>query len=217
MTMTDTASTNRREELRQKVRSKIVALQNGYLNNRSAEVASLARLRRGIHTLPGSDPAIWAETLEGLPNEKYTGDNPTAMEQAVHATLCLYAIHQQGRRAEPMHQSGRTHSFGHATRSLGASIGAEDAVRRRFEALATATSFEETLHHARGLVTQLRAAKIPLDYGQFALDLEDLQKPSRADSVRLRWGRDYYSFSKKEADSSTDETPRPGTTTGEDQ
>lgn len=217
MTIIDAAPTNHREELRQHVRNKIVPLQNGYLNNRSDVVASLARLRRGVHTLPGSDPSIWTETLKDLPPEKYKGDNPTAMEQAVHAALCLYAIHQQGRRTEPMHQSGRTHSFGHATRSLGTSIGAEDAVRRRFEALATASSFEETLHHARGLVTQLRAAKIPLDYGQFALDLEDLQKPSRADAVRLRWGRDYYSYTKKEAGPSTDETPRPGTTTGEDQ
>ncbi len=61
--------------------------------------------------------------------------------------------------------------------------------------------------HARGLVTQFRAAPIPLDYGQFAVDLLDWQDPTRRTGVRLRWGRDYYRAEHATENPSTTDAP----------
>lgn len=198
---------------------RVAALQRGYLNNESGSVASLARLRRAITAEPGADPTIWGETLEGIP-EQYGGrDTASPAERAVHAALCLYALHQQGQRQpqQKMHRAGPENRFGHAIARLSGrsatsdpsdsatrstSQNTEKAVRRRFETLATASSFSETLHHARGLISQLRAAGIPLDYGRFAVDLTLLQSLGSADRVRLTWGRDYYSRSTKTEDAS---------------
>jgi CRISPR system Cascade subunit CasB len=66
------------------------------------------------------------------------------------------------------------------------------AIRRRFDALVTASSFSEVQHHLRGLITQLRSAEIALDYGRLAQDLADLQRPERVQGVRIRWARDYH-------------------------
>ena len=89
-----------------------------------------------------------------------------------------------------MHQPGQ--SIGTAARILSGRAPSEDATRRRFEALGTASTFEEVTHHARGVVSQLRAYGIPLDYGQFADQLVWLLRPATADRVRLAWGRDFY-------------------------
>jgi CRISPR system Cascade subunit CasB len=164
-------------------------LQNGYLDDQPYAVAALARLRRALTAEPGANPEVWAETLQGMPH-KYAGhDKATTHERAAHAALCLYAVHQQG-RGERMHVHGT--SLGRAASRLGRDNRNEAAVHRRFQALATAINVDETLHHTRGLITQLRAASIPLDYGLLAVDLDRLQHPSGEDRVRLRWGRDYY-------------------------
>ena len=93
--------------------------------------------------------------------------------------------------------------LGHAVRRLGPrGSSTETTVRRRFDAVATATTFEGAAHHLRALVGQLRAAKIPLDYGQLADDLLWLQNPTTSHRVRLRWARQYYAAS----DAATDST-----------
>jgi len=176
--------------------------------------ASLARLRQSIGTEPGSDPAIWAQTVAGMPPQ-FQGDDlhATAEEHAVHAALGLYALHQQA-RGEPMHVTGV--GMGRACSRLGRATGNEVAVSRRFHALATASSLQEALHHARGLIGQLRAQSIPLDYALFAVDVARLQYPGLADRVRLAWGRDYYF--KPNVESETEKTGTDGTetiTTGE--
>jgi CRISPR type I-E-associated protein CasB/Cse2 len=79
-----------------------------------------------------------------------------------------------------------------------------EATRRRFEALGTASTFEEVSHHARGLISQFRTHDIPLDYGRFADQLVGLLHPASADRVRLSWGRDFYQPAAGER--TTDET-----------
>jgi CRISPR system Cascade subunit CasB len=73
-------------------------------------------------------------------------------------------------------------------------------VRRRFNAVVTATSFDEVTHHLRAIVSLLRSESIPLDYARFADDLLLLQHRARAESVLRRWARDLYRL-----DSSTDD------------
>ncbi|PPH25478.1 type I-E CRISPR-associated protein Cse2/CasB [Rathayibacter toxicus] len=197
------------------VTHRVEKLQWSYLSphgghGRSTTVASLARLRRAVASAPGADPFVWAETLEGLPIEYQGSDGEaTPAEHAAHAAITLYAVHQQS-KAIGMHQ--RDVSLGRAVARLAHRNPATDAhdsdkqspVLRRFLALGTATSFHETLHHARGLITQLRGASIPLDYGLLAYHLARLQRPSYADGVRLDWGRDYYFFT---SDDTTDKAP----------
>lgn len=205
------------------VTEKVEALQRSYLSThggprRPAATASLARLRRAASRAPGADPLVWGDTLDGLPIEYHGSDGEaTAAEYAAHAAITLYAVHQQSKQTR-MHQRGV--SLGRAVARLatvnapgGATAPQKDAaVVRRFLALGTASSIDETLHHARGLITQLRSAGIPLDYGLLAYHVARLQRPRLSDGVRLDWGRDFY-FSAPVGDAdeapTSAETPEP--------
>jgi len=165
-------------------------LQGRYRANLSTGVSDLAALRRASTAAPGSVPRVWELTLAGLDVPAGTSDEPTDDERAAHAALTLYAIHQQSQSAA-MHRAG--YGLGRSVRALVApDRGNEKAVRRRFEALGTASTFAELMDHARGLVRQFRTAAVPLDYGRLADDLGVLQDPAAAAGVRLRWGREYH-------------------------
>jgi CRISPR system Cascade subunit CasB len=170
------------------VAQRVGALQAHYLAGTSTGVAQLAALRRAVASPVGADPQTWELTVAGV-SPWARDDDATDDERAVHAALTLYALHQQS-RDRPMHRAGS--GLGAAVMALGAATQSNAAVRRRFESLGTAATFSELLHHARGLVRQLRSAAIPLDYARLALDLRDWQDPARSASVRLRWGRDYH-------------------------
>ncbi len=167
-------------------------LQARYRRDDADAVATLAVLRRGVSVPLGRDARLVSLTIAGLYEhpESIRDDEPTAAEHAVYAALTLFAVHQQSHRDAAMHR--RDYSFGRSARLLGRHSGARDAVRARFTALATATNWDETVHHARGLIQQMRAHSIPLDYGQFARDLYGLQFAGGADRVRLVWGRHFY-------------------------
>ena len=180
------------------VDGRVTRLMAGLASGGASAAASLAQLRAAVDREPGTVPAIWGLTIDGVPGRP-VDDEPTAQERAVHAALTLFAVHQQA-RPQPMHQRGV--GFGQAVARLEAQLlgpqarqsGHVSAVRRRFDAIATATTFPEAVHHLRGVVTQLRTASppVPLDYGQLADDLFALQHPARVRSVRLRWARQYY-------------------------
>jgi CRISPR system Cascade subunit CasB len=171
------------------VNTRVTQLQQGYLQRRPAAVAALAQLRRGVGKPVGAIADLWQLTLEGIPLPPRYGEEATTNERAAHTALTLYALHQQSRR-EGMHRPG--HSIGAAARILTRRTPSPEATRRRFQALGTATTFEEVSHHARGLISQFRTLGIPLDYGQFADQLVGLLHPATADRVRLSWGRDFY-------------------------
>lgn len=182
------------------VHQRVLNLQAHYLAGRSSGVSQLAALRRAAMLPVGADPRTWELTVAGV-SPSARDDDPTTDEQAVHAALTLYAIHQQS-RAQPMHRRGI--GLGAAVRALGRVTGTEDAVRRRFEALGTAATFPELLHHARGLVRQLRSAGIALDYARLATDLRDWQDSARTSTTRLRWGREYHRVTSQDAATATD-------------
>lgn len=173
------------------VDKKVRRLQNGYLANRSADVAALARLRRGLGKPAGSVLDI----VEFTHADEFAGtrDEPTFAETAAHLSMTLYALHQQS-QGRPMHQGG--HPLGRSIRALiPAARGekyTEDSVAKRFAMLGTADSPGELTHHLRSMVQLLRAGGVPLDYGQLAADLFNWQRPGSAASVRLRWGRDFH-------------------------
>lgn len=170
---------------------RIERLQAEYLRGTPAARADLARLRRGLGKPAGSVPDIWEMTIGAVPDElTWHRDEPSRAEQSAHATLTLYAVHQQS-LAVPAHVPGV--SFGRAVGRLRLSQNrSEEAVTRRFMAVATAESIGEVLTHVRGLITQLRAERQGLDYARFADDVVSLLSPGRAQRVRLAWGRAFY-------------------------
>lgn len=167
-------------------------------SNESSSRAMLANLRRGIATTPGSIPALWEITFNGLPEELCGRDEePSRGEWAIYTTLTLYALHQQGKEMSqhPMSQEG--HSLGMALRKLISNEDEEKRIKRRFDVAATSDSLEEFAHHLRGLIQLLKSQNIPLDYPSLAEDLYWFQNPDVRDSVRLRWGRDFYRIQNK--------------------
>lgn len=164
-------------------------LQTEYLAGSAAARAQLAQLRRGLGKTAGSVPEIWEITIGAVPRSmQWDRDEPSFAEQAAHAALTLFALHQQS-------MSGPAHmpevSFGQAVGRLARSDPDRgQAVTRRFMAVATATTVDEILQHVRGLVTQLRGRNEGFDYAGFADDILSLLYGSK--DVRLVWGRDFY-------------------------
>lgn len=177
----------------------------GNTNDSSAR-ATLAKLRRGIGRSPGSMPELWEATLKDLPQELMgRGQDPSKGEWAVYTTLTLWALHQQGKDLRQQCMSKGGESFGIALRRLVSDDDEEKRIKRRFDAVSTSNSMEEFSHHLRGLIQLLKGKTIPLDYPALAEDLYWLQFPNTRDSVRLRWGRDFYRPPKSEEDDSKKE------------
>lgn len=174
------------------VQRRAAALQAG--RHRSAVVATLARLRTNTGKEPGTDPAIWSQTVDGVPGTPW-GDGPTPQEWAVHTAMTLFATHQQSRDAG-MHRPGVGLGLAVARLERKQGGGADDervsSLRRRFDAAVTAATPDELAHHLRGLVTQLRGGDEGLDYGLLADDLVQFQQPGKAGDVRRRWARQLY-------------------------
>jgi CRISPR system Cascade subunit CasB len=170
-----------------------------------ATVAALAHLREARSREPGTVPSVWALTMEGAPGSP-RGDDATAEERAIHVAMTAFAAHQQS-RSEPMHRYGGP-TLGMAVGQLERRRPHNDQglspMRRRFNAVVTATSFDEVTHHLRSIVSLLRSESIPLDYARFADDLVLLQLPARADSVLRRWARDLYRLDKSIDDNPTE-------------
>lgn len=162
---------------------------------------TLAVLRRSVMAEPGTEPLLWNWTNYPVPEG--VGDDPTREERAVHASMTLFAVHQQSQPA-CVHQEGQ--GLGAALRRYVYAGGAEEdpAARARFETLVTATTWPELLTHLRSVVGQFRARKIPLDYGMLADDLVTFQRPGGRDIVRRRWSRQYYRITAP----ATDETSK---------
>ncbi|MET7394296.1 type I-E CRISPR-associated protein Cse2/CasB [Dactylosporangium sp. NPDC005572] len=163
-------------------------------------VGAIARLRRCIGRIPGADYTLG--TYLSVPDELLRGRPRTETdaydaEYAVHDAITLYALHQQSRR-ERMHVSGS--GLGVALAALVRKSVSPEGVRRRFAALGTATSYAESIHHLRGLVTMLREHQIPVDYGLLADDLYTLRqpagqppgRPSGRATVQAVWGREFF-------------------------
>lgn len=190
------------------VERSIGSLQADYLADRSRAVAALAHLRRAVGKPITAVPQTWPFSIGPWSESDYSGGDASYAEQACHDALTLYAMHQQG-RPTPMHQAGT--GLGTAVRALGRhQKPADDTTppsRRRFDAVLTATDPVEITRHLRGLVQQMRAQSIALDYAQLADDLFDLQRGQRpAQRVRLRWARELYRVDQQTETASADTT-----------
>ena len=162
----------------------------------SAAVAARAHLRSAAGREVGDVPAIWSYTLDSG-SEKELGQKPTRGERAVHTALTLWALHQ-GSNDVPMNSTWKhERTIGASVRRLaysdmgGRERAEEHPVYKRLCAMIAASTFGSLTVHARGLVSMLGSAEIPMDYGRFAADLYNWQKPERRAGVLRQWGRDF--------------------------
>jgi CRISPR system Cascade subunit CasB len=162
----------------------------------------LAKLRRAAGTLPAERKDVWEVTIGALPHE-LTGEARERAVLAVHTALTLFGIHQQGNRRS-VNKTGV--GFGKAVkRIIEPSRSNEAGVRRRFNALVTASEFTELSRHARNLVQLMHAKGVEFDYPRFAEELYLYQlDPDRRERVRMDWGRDFYASSGSEQNADTD-------------
>lgn len=181
-----------RERLDRAVGNRVNRLQREFLTEELPHArGELAQLRQAVDEPPGISPLVWQLVLEALP-EQFIGtrDEPTAGEWAAHLALTLYAVHQRGNQ-NPMHQIDN--SLGRAAGRLIRTRQAQSqSVKKRYDAVLTATNFTSRRYHLRSLVGLLSAEAIPVDYGRLALDLYQFQKPGGKDTVNRVWGRDFY-------------------------
>lgn len=174
---------------------------------KGSTAASFARLRANVGRAPGTDPAIWSLTIEGLPGA-LDRDAPTAAEYAVHGALTLFAHHQRAVVA-PMHRSDT--GLGKAIRQLETKRGhvGQDGgvspVRRRFDAAVVSPDVRTLLLRLKPLINQLRGDAIALDYGQLASDIYRWHFADGADQTRRRWARQYYHYVSPTDNPATDE------------
>ncbi|MGA3489208.1 type I-E CRISPR-associated protein Cse2/CasB [Micromonosporaceae bacterium DT55] len=148
----------------------------------------LAALRRGLGREAGDVPEMWPYYTRLHPEGRLTREL-----HAEHAALVLFALHQQS-QSILMHGADIGLGTAMARLRISGKVTAE-AVDRRFAAAATATSFAEVTLHLRGLVTQLRGIRQPLDYTRLMRDLRDWQDNDRIATVRRRWGSQYFTLS----------------------
>ncbi|ROT31157.1 type I-E CRISPR-associated protein Cse2/CasB [Micromonospora sp. HM5-17] len=184
----------RRRDLGDHVARTVAALQARVLGTppQPEAVSALARLRRGIGRTPGFDYTLerYLRVPEHLLGYRPPDDaEATDAEYAVHDAVTLYALHQQSRR-EQMHVDGR--GLGQAMADLVLRAAGPEGVRRRFAALGTASTYQESVYHLRSLITMLREHQIPLDYGLLADDLVTLRGPDGRSRVQTIWGREFF-------------------------
>ena len=115
----------------------------------------------------------------------------------MHTALTLWALHQ-GSNDAPMNSTWKhERTIGASVRRLacsdmgGRERAEEHPVYKRLCAMIAAPTFESLTVHARGLVSMFGSAEIPMDYGRFAADLYNWQKPERRAGVLRQWGRDF--------------------------
>lgn len=158
--------------------------------------AMLAQLRQASAAEPGTAPAVWPVTAEGIPELPET--QRLRVEAAIHMALTQFATHQQGQSA-PMYVPKQ--AFGRAVRRLAQGQASDvnkpqdSPIYRRFTAMSMATHLDGLLAHSRGIIAQLRSEGIGFDYARYADDLYWFQVPGQAASVHRRWGRDFHHLS----------------------
>lgn len=204
--MSEAGAATPEDPLGEFVHRTVSGLWHGYHQNRAADVAALAKLRRSYP----HDWKVQAESFAFLGDRFDHGprdeDGASFDERAAAAALALYALHQQSNTTTRMHRRGAEARLGRAAAKLRA-LGRGAGVERRMNAIVTSPSPEATLEHLRGLVQLLRSDAVPLDYAALARNLRAIHTPVGLRSTCIRWSRDFEHGRNDETD---DSNPTPG-------
>lgn len=155
----------------------------------------LAALRRGLGRPAGTVLEMFPFYTCPVDDFAARRGEVSAAQEAEHTALALYGLHQQS-QDRPMHRDSI--GLGRAMLELRRhERSSEAAVDARFQQAFSATSTPALQLRLRGLITQLRDIKQPLDYNQLASDLLHWSRPESRTRVRRRWGLDYYAWTQK--------------------
>ncbi|MFH9862344.1 type I-E CRISPR-associated protein Cse2/CasB [Streptomyces sp. NPDC017202] len=182
--------------------TQITGWQEGYLKDHPRDVAALARLRRGAGREPSVLPDLWTLVDTGPLHIRPEGVRPLGeaelvrAENALHAALTLWALHQQSRgaRMHRPHTPQRPAGLGAAVRRLMPPNDIDEPVRKRLVRAGAAADLTSLSQRLRDLVVLLRRQDVPLDYGLLAGQLYTWQAPGGGDTVRREWGRSFHSW-----------------------
>jgi CRISPR system Cascade subunit CasB len=162
----------------------------------SSGKAILANLRNSIGRPLSQSVAIWPFMFENLPKEFLSrGQSASKKEIAILTTLQLYAMYRQGKQA-PARENGQEKG----SKNIGYSLSAlrvgdsTAAIDRRFNALITATTYDELIHHLRQMLKLLKSkmsSETNIDFGRLAQDLYKFLV-GKDENIRLSWARAYY-------------------------
>lgn len=173
----------------------------------SSGKATLAELRKSIGKPLSETIGVWSTLYDQLPEEFLgQGEQLSKEEKSILHALQILALSEQGSKKSGMMAEeeeidgekvkNRWKNMGHTFRSLRMGENTT-AVDRRFNALITASTFEEFIYHLRQM-TKLMKAKTtaPIHYGKLAEDLYWFQR-GEEERVRLAWAKAYYQRNKK--------------------
>ncbi|MFQ6144176.1 type I-E CRISPR-associated protein Cse2/CasB [Streptomyces seoulensis] len=155
----------------------------------------LAILRRGLSRPAGTVLEMFPFYTCPIDDFAARRGEMSAEQEAEHIALALYGLHQQS-QDRPMHRDGV--GLGRAMLALRRhDRTSEEAVDSRFQQAFSATSTAALQQRLRGLITQLKDIKQPLDYNRLISDLHDWNRPDSRSRVRRRWGLDYYGWTQQ--------------------
>ncbi|MEU1128312.1 type I-E CRISPR-associated protein Cse2/CasB [Streptomyces sp. NPDC005900] len=155
----------------------------------------LAVLRRGLGRPAGTVLEMFPFYTCPVDDFAARRGEVSAEQEAEHIALALYGLHQQS-QDRPMHRDGV--GLGRAMLELRRhERTSEEAVDVRFQQAFSATSAAILQMRLRGLVTQLKDIKQPLDYNCLACDIHHWNRPESRSRVRRRWGLDYYGWTQQ--------------------
>lgn len=172
---------------------------DGYLDDNAQAVAAIAQLAHAVRHEVGEDPAIMPWTVPDMtdtliyPKGVSADSGPTDEEQAAHAAVTLFAVHQQSKREMAVHTDAYV-SLGRAVGAMAQGNFNEKGIRSTFDKVQMASSWPMMVRYAHHLIKLLKREDRQLNYGLLAQDLLKLRRGrEQANGVRLRWGRDYQS------------------------
>ena len=178
-----------------------ILMKLGNMLNTPSGKTNLANLRNSVGKPLSETINIWPIIFEQIPVEFFCfGRRITCEENAILTTLQLYALHQQG-IADNIFTIEKEDGWGNIGSSLKVLRKTDNsvAIDRRFNAMITATTYEELIHHLRQMIKLLKARQKTKKIN-YALLSQDLYWFLRGyeENLRLNWARAYYQTDMKE-------------------
>ena len=162
--------------------------------------AMLANIRNSINKDLSNNMDALAFVFQSLP-EEFIGSRKELndYELAILTAVQMYALHQQANAKSVLkldYQEGeRRQNLGDALSTL--RTGESKSIDARFNALVTASNFNQLQNHLRQMIKLLKAkSEAKVDYASLADDLYWFLKNEK-DGIKIKWARSYYKFNKE--------------------
>lgn len=161
----------------------------------------LSNIRNSVNKDISNNIYVISYVFQNIPEEMMGSMNElNDYEKAIVTAVQMYAIHQQSISKSVLkldYQEGeRRQNMGDALKTL--RTGESESIDARFNALITASNFNQLQNHLRQIIKLLKSkSDVKVDYASLADDLYWFLKDQK-DGIKMKWARSYYKVSKKE-------------------